>query len=104
MIDVGKQLTTFLQQVSKNKRIQQSHLSLYSAMMMCCTKSHCHNPFRVTRRELMKHSAIHSFSTYHKCMSELVDYGYIDYQPSYHPQLGSQITLLNAHHLILCQS
>ena len=43
----------------------------------------------------MKHSAIHSFATYHKCMKALVSYGYIDYQPSYHPTLASQITLLN---------
>jgi hypothetical protein len=104
MIDVGKQLTTFLQQVSKNKRIHQLHLSLYSAIMMCYSKSHCHNPFRVTRRQLMQHSAIHSYSTYHRCMSELVDCGCIDYQPSYHPQLGSQITLLNVYDLIQCQS
>jgi hypothetical protein len=95
MIDVGKHLTSFLQQVSSSKRIHQSHLSLYSAILMCYSKSHCHNPFRVSRRELMKHSAIHSFATYHKCMRELVDFGYIDYLPSYHPNLASQITLLN---------
>ncbi|WP_199757072.1 hypothetical protein [Pedobacter sp. KBW06] len=43
----------------------------------------------------MKHSVIHSFATYHKCMKDLVSNGYIDYQPSYHPTLASQITLLN---------
>lgn len=43
----------------------------------------------------MKHSAIRSFATYHKCIKELVLHGYIDYQPSFHPQLASQITLLN---------
>ena len=95
MMDTGKQLTSFLKLASKNNRFHQSHFSLYSAILMCYTKGLCQNPFRVSRRELMKHSAIHSFATYHKCMKALVSYGYIDYQPSYHPTLASQITLLN---------
>jgi hypothetical protein len=95
MMDIGKQLTTFLQLASKNKRFHQSHFSLYSAILMCYTKGLCQNPFRISRRELMKHSAIHSFATYHKCMKDLVIYGYVYYQPSYHPHLASQITLLN---------
>ncbi|MBB6271433.1 hypothetical protein HDF26_001860 [Pedobacter cryoconitis] len=95
MLDTGKQLSSFLKLASKNKRIKQSHLSLYGAILMCCTQSHCHNPFRVTRSELMKHSAIRSFATYHKCIKELMIYDYIDYQPSFHPHLASQITLLN---------
>ncbi|WGQ11379.1 hypothetical protein QG516_06900 [Pedobacter gandavensis] len=43
----------------------------------------------------MKHSAIHSFATYHKCMRDFVMEGFLDYEPSYHPKLGSQVTLLN---------
>ena len=95
MMDTGKQLTSFLKLASKNNRFHQSHFSLYSAILMCYTKGLSQNPFRVSRRELMRHSAIHSFATYHKCMKALVSYGYIDYQPSYHPTLASQITLLN---------
>lgn len=95
MMDTAEQLSSFLKLVSKNRNIKPSHLSLYSAILMCYTKGLCQNPFRVSRRELMKHSAIHSFATYHKCMKELVLYGYIDYQPSYHPNLASRITLLN---------
>ncbi|SMD16277.1 hypothetical protein [Pedobacter nyackensis] len=95
MMETGKQLTSFLNAASKNKRFHQSHLSLYSAILMCYTKGLCKNPFRISRRELMKHSAIHSFATYHKCMKDLVIYGFVDYQPSYHPHLASQITLLN---------
>ena len=42
----------------------------------------------------MKFSRIHSKSTYHKAISELVDMGYILYRPSYHPMEGSKVTLL----------
>lgn len=100
MMDIGKQLASFLQLASKNRHFHQSHVSLYSAILVCCEKSHCQNPFRVSRRELMKHSAIHSFATYHKCMNDLVMYGYIDYQPSYHPKLASSVTLLNESEVI----
>jgi hypothetical protein len=96
MMDTGKQLTSFLKAASKNKRFHQSHFSLYSAILMCYTKGLCQNPFRVSRRELMKHSAIQAFATYHRCMRDLVNDGYIEYEPSYHPHLASQVTLLNA--------
>ena len=52
------------------------------------------NPFPVSRRELMKYSAIHSIATYHRCIKELVAYNFIIYQPSFHPDKRSQITLL----------
>lgn len=95
MKDTGKQLSRFLVRASKNKRFHQSHLSLYSAILMCYTKFNSQNPFRVSRSELMKHSAIHSFATYHKCMKDLVNDGHIDYEPSYHPKLASRVTLLD---------
>lgn len=43
----------------------------------------------------MKHSAIRSYTTYHKCMVDLIENGLIEYEPSYHPTLASRIKLLN---------
>jgi hypothetical protein len=40
---------------------------------------------------LMGYSRIASVATYHKCIRELDEYGYIGYQPSYHPVNGSLI-------------
>ncbi|WP_454803175.1 hypothetical protein [Mucilaginibacter phyllosphaerae] len=45
----------------------------------------------MTRRELMAFSKIASIATYHKCIRELDAFGYIRYQPSYHPKLGSRV-------------
>jgi hypothetical protein len=39
----------------------------------------------------MAFSKVASIATYHKCIKELDEYGYIRYQPSYHPKLGSQV-------------
>lgn len=93
MTDMAKQLTSFLQLAGRNRRFRQSHLSLYSAILMCYIRSSCQNPFRVSRQELMEHSAIRSFATYHKCIKDLASAGCIKYEPSYHPKLASRVTL-----------
>jgi hypothetical protein len=46
-----------------------------------------------SRKELMALSKIRSIVTYHKYIRELVNFGYIDYTPSYHPIRGSLISL-----------
>jgi hypothetical protein len=96
MMDTGERLSSFLKLASGNRRFRQSHLSLYSTILMFHSKASSQNPFRVSRRELMKHSAIHSFATYHKCIKDLVESGLILYKPSYHPNLASQVSLLNS--------
>jgi len=88
------QLASFLKLASGNRRFRQSHLSLFSAILMYHDKASHQNPFRISRRELMKHSAILSYATYHKCMGELIANGLIEYEPSYHPNLASHIRLL----------
>jgi hypothetical protein len=42
----------------------------------------------------MKLAKIHSKATYHKVIHELVSHGYILYNPSYHPAIGSEVSLL----------
>ncbi len=49
-------------------------------------------PFRVTRKDLMRLSAIRSFNTYHKCLRQLVEQGWIDYRPSYNTVIASQVS------------
>lgn len=91
----SEQLVSFLKLASGNMSFRQSHLSLYSAILMYHDSAAGQNPFRISRRDLMKHSAIRSYTTYHKCMTDLIENGLIEYEPSYHPTLASRITLLN---------
>jgi hypothetical protein len=91
----AERLESFLRFASGNTDLRQSHLSLYSAILMYHQNRGGQNPFRVSRRELMGHSAIRSFATYHKCMNGLIASGLVAYRPSYHPSLASQITLLD---------
>jgi len=52
------------------------------------------NPISVTRKEIMRLAHIGSIATYHKCVKELQEFGYMRYCPSYNPSLGSQINVL----------
>jgi hypothetical protein len=51
------------------------------------------NPVSITRRKVMQAAHIHSLGTYHKYINELIDFGYIDYVPSYDTYLGSLVFL-----------
>jgi len=81
----------WVKRMGKDPRLYATHISLFTAMFVCWQRSGFSNPFLVNRKQLMSFSRIASVATYHKCIKELDGYGYIRYQPSYHPKLGSLI-------------
>ena len=44
---------------------------------------------------MMKLSKIAAYGTYHKCIKDLQDFGYIEYSPSFNPYKGSLVNLHN---------
>ncbi len=40
-------------------------------------------------------SRIKNLSMYNKCMKDLHDFGYVKYIPSFHPELGSTIYIMD---------
>jgi hypothetical protein len=80
-----------LKRMSMDERLNTTHISLFSALFVQWQQGSFKSPFSVNRKTLMAFSRIASIATYHKCMKELDEYGYIIYQPSYHPKLGSQV-------------
>jgi hypothetical protein len=80
-----------LRLMSKDDRLNATHLSLFTGLIVHWQRSGFASPFAITRKAMMAFSKIASIATYHKCIKELDAYGYINYQPSYHPKQGSQI-------------
>ncbi len=80
-----------LRHMSKDERLSAMHVSLFTGFFVHWQRSGFTSPFSITRKTLMSYSKIASIATYHKCIRELDTYGYIRYQPSYHPKLGSQV-------------
>ena len=83
--------TKWLRRMSKDQRLLATHISLYTALFVCWQRLGFAQPFAVNRSELMGFSKIASVATYHKCIKELDEFGYVYYQPSYHPKLGSRV-------------
>ncbi len=78
-------------QMGSDSRMMSTHVSLFTALFVCWQHGGFNSPFAVTRRKLMTHSRIASIATYHKCIRELDELGYIRYEPSYHPKFGSLV-------------
>jgi hypothetical protein len=77
--------------MGNDHRLLATHISLFTALFVCRQRRRFIQPFSVNRKELMVLSKIASIATYHKCIKNLDDYGYINYQPSFHPKIGSLI-------------
>jgi hypothetical protein len=52
------------------------------------------NPISITRNEVMRISKIFSKATYHKCVNDLHQKGYINYVPSHNPFKGSLVWVI----------
>jgi hypothetical protein len=52
------------------------------------------NPVSITRRAVMELAKISGLATYHKCIKDLNEFGYIQYIPSYNPAISSRVVLV----------
>ncbi|HEY0245508.1 MAG TPA: hypothetical protein VGC01_08105 [Mucilaginibacter sp.] len=82
--------TKLLRCLSKDEWLNATHVSLFMGLFVHWQRSDFNSPFAVIRKELMAYSKIASIATYHKCIKELDAYGYISYQPSYHPSSAAR--------------
>jgi len=89
-----KELTIFFNAIRDDNRIGASHISLYMALFQFYNLNQFRNPVLISRASVMEIAKISGVATYHKCMKDLVDFGYLNYLPSYNPAIHSQITLL----------
>jgi hypothetical protein len=85
--------TAFIR-LSNDSRLTVWHISVYMAIFFKWRENAYINPILVTRREVMRLAHIGSIATYHKCVKELEEFGYMKYSPSYNPLVGSQINVL----------
>jgi len=90
-----KHLTGFFEKVSTDFDLNPTHISLYMAIFQLWNQNRFQNPIGISRDELMRISKIASSATYHKCMKELSEKGYVNYMPSYNPFKGSTLDMIN---------
>jgi hypothetical protein len=87
-------LNIFYNRMRSDYRIGASHISLFFALFFTWRRYKFSERFRILRVEIMKMAKIESKSTYHKHLRELIEYGYIEYEPCYEPGVGSEVRLV----------
>jgi hypothetical protein len=90
-----KHLTGLYGRLIEDQNILPTHISLYFSLFQFWNINQFRNPVNITREELMLISKIGSKATYHKCMRELHDKGYIKYEPTFNPYKSSMVLLFN---------
>lgn len=90
-----KHLTGFFDRIIQDRSLNPTHISLYIALFQFWNINRFQNPISITRDEVMRISKICSKATYHKCMRDLNEKGYLKYEPSFNPFKGSMVILFN---------
>lgn len=88
-------LETVTMKMSEDTRLNTTHVSMYLALFLMWNHNRFNNPISINRSEVMKISKIGSQATYHKCMTDLHNWNYFKYEPSFNPFKGSLIHMFN---------
>jgi hypothetical protein len=91
----NKHLCEFFERVIMDHNLNPTHVSLYIVLFQFWNINRYQNPISITRDEVMRISKICSKATYHKCMRELNDKGFLKYEPSFNPYKGSSVHLID---------
>ncbi len=75
-------------------RLLPSYISMFFGLILIRTKAKYKKSFRISRKDVMILSKINSSSTYHRCIADLVKFGYITYEPSFNHYKGSKVQIL----------
>lgn len=86
-----KPLSDFFSAIQQDGRISITHIGIYAALLQYRIDRGFINPIQVFSHEIMQLAKISAPITYHKCVRDLSDYGYIRYEPSYNRKKGSKI-------------
>ena len=80
--------------MAEDQRLTPHHISLYLAIFQMWNLNHFNTPISISRTEMKTLSKIGSNNTYSRCLRQLDEFGYIHYQPSFNPILGSKVSCI----------
>ncbi len=84
-------LVNFYAAAKDDPRIGTTHISLYMALFHFYILNKFQNPIQITRASVMQVAKISGFATYHRCIKDLHQFGYILYTPSYNPSVSTKV-------------
>lgn len=84
-------LSDFFEAIGNDARISITHIGIYAALLQYRVQNGFANPIQVFSHQIMSIAKLSSAITYHKCVRDLNEYGYIRYEPSFNRMKGSKI-------------
>jgi len=82
-------LRSFQRSIAGDARISPAHISVYLAIFLLYDRQGT-QPVMASKKTIAGAAKI-SETTYHRCMQQLQEYGYIQYVPSFDPKKMSKI-------------
>lgn len=92
-MDDYRKLIACISHATADSRLSPNHIALFASIIHYSVSEHYQSWFRVSRRELMVRSKIRARATYHRIVKDLIRFGYIRYNPSFHPLLASKMKI-----------
>lgn len=89
-----KPLASFFNAIAGDPRISITHIGMFAALLEYWQEHQFQIPFQAFSHEIMKLAKISASTTYHKCIRDLNDFGYIRYEPSFKKNRASRIWIL----------
>lgn len=87
------QVSEIIRPIMTDPDLGMAHLCLFVALLQLNNYNGI-GSIQCNRAVVMKLSKIKSKTTYHKCINDLITYGYINYYPTFHPKSGSCIYIV----------
>jgi len=84
-------LAVFFKAISGDPRIGLSHICLYCTLLQFLHIQDGSDPVMIRSDEVMKTSKIAGLATYHRCIRDLHEFGYIRYVPSFNHRKKSKV-------------
>jgi len=87
-------LCRFFAAIQKDGRISITHIGVFAALLESWLENGAQNPLYAYSHEIMKVAKISAQRTYHRCIRDLHDFGYVRYEPSFKRNVRSKVFLL----------
>jgi hypothetical protein len=95
MVSPVPTISEFFLKITEDPHVTVWHISLYVTMLSLWQESGFKKQIKISREKLMKKAHFGSITTYHKCITQLQDFGYIKYRPTYDRYAGSMIEIIS---------
>lgn len=84
-------LSNFFTAIERDPRIRITHIGVFAALLKFWQQQSFRTPMEAFSGDIIRIAKLSSATTYHKCIKDLSDFGYISYTPSYKRNRGSLI-------------